>query len=148
MERQNGRPYGKTRPFVKSTFRAVVLRLIGSLLAANLGGCSMWTEISSGSVPGASDQAPALHPRPPIETNVEFETVAVEIEIPLRREVLKDWFDRTGAASFNKYLVGTAAVPGVARVEEIGGKWNRIGDRRRVVFADDNSSRRNHGSEA
>lgn len=78
--------------------------------------------------------------RPPVEHATSYESVTVETDLPVSLGAFSRWFTEIGASGFGSFMTGTSAVPGVVHSELLNGSWSKPGDRRRVVFADGNSS--------
>ena len=78
--------------------------------------------------------------RPELERSAEFEKISVETEIQAPLASVTTWFADRGAAAFGSFLTGTDNVPGVVSTESLSGGWSKPGDRRRVVFSDNNSA--------
>ncbi|MCS3497723.1 hypothetical protein M2189_003319 [Bradyrhizobium japonicum] len=79
-------------------------------------------------------------PRPELERSADFETVSVETDVQAPLASVTSWFANRGAAAFGTFLAGTDTVPGVVSTELLSGGWGKPGDRRRVVFSDNNSA--------
>lgn len=78
--------------------------------------------------------------RPELERSADFETVSVETDIQAPLASVANWFADRGAPGFGSFLTGTDAVPGVISTELLIGNWSKPGDRRRIVFSDNNSA--------
>lgn len=61
-----------------------------------------------------------------------------DIAVPLA--AFSKWFFSLAASDVDKFLAGTAAVPGVQDSEFLTGTWAKPGDRRQIVLADGNSA--------
>ncbi|WP_157783738.1 SRPBCC family protein [Bradyrhizobium liaoningense] len=77
--------------------------------------------------------------RPELELSADFEKISVETEIQAPLASVTTWFADRGAA-FGSFLTGTDSVPGVVSTESLSGAWSKPGDRRRVVFSDNNTA--------
>jgi hypothetical protein len=78
--------------------------------------------------------------RPELERSADFEKISVETEIQAPLASVTTWFADRGAAAFGSFLTGTDSVPGVVSTEPLSGAWSQPGDRRRVVFSDNNTA--------
>ena len=125
------RVYAMVRPSVLSICAVV------SLL---LGGCGT-PLVGANPVPSTSSLEYARDvARPELELNADFERINVETEIQAPVASVTTWFADRGAAAFGSFLTGTDSVPGVASTESLSGAWSKPGDRRRVVFSDNNTA--------
>jgi polyketide cyclase/dehydrase/lipid transport protein len=110
-------------------------------LAIGLASCgSRFVGIDSALTPEQRDQAERDARRPPIETNASYETVTVESELAVPLNRFLGWFTEIGASQFASFMTGTRTVPGAVRSDPLTGSWRKVGDRRRIVFADGNSA--------
>jgi hypothetical protein len=78
--------------------------------------------------------------RPTIERDASYETVTVESDLAVPLNRFPGWFTEIGAPQLPSFMTGTSAVSGVARSEALIGSWRKVGDRRRIVFADGKSA--------
>ncbi|WP_213775829.1 SRPBCC family protein [Bradyrhizobium sp. dw_78] len=109
-------------------------------LAIGLVGCgSRFVGIDPALAPEQRDQAQRDARRPPIETDTRYETVTVESDLAIPLDRFVNWFTTIGAPQFASFMTGTPAVSGAARSDPLIGSWRKVGDRRRVVFADGKS---------
>ncbi|MVT50740.1 hypothetical protein GPL17_09580 [Bradyrhizobium yuanmingense] len=113
---------------------------ICAIVSLALGGCGA-SLVGADPVPSAAslDQAHDVA-RPELERSADFEKVSVETEIQAPLAAVTTWFADRGAAAFGSFLTGTDNVPGVVSTELLSGGWSKPGDRRRVVFSDNNSA--------
>jgi len=120
--------------FSRSAFSiwAVVSLALGGCGAPLVGAAPMLAATSR-------DQARDV-PRPEPEHSADLETVSVELDVQAPLASVTNWFANRGAAAFGSFLAGTDTVPGVVSTELLSGGWSKPGDRRRVVFSDNNSA--------
>jgi hypothetical protein len=86
------------------------------------------------------DQAQRDARRPTIERDADYETVTVESDLAVPLNRVLGWFAEIGAPQFPSFMTGTPVVSGTARSESLIGSWRKVGDRRRIVFADGKSA--------
>jgi hypothetical protein len=93
------------------------------------------------------DQAQREARRPPAGPNESYETVIVELDIPIPVDQFSKWFSETGASEFSVFMTGSSALIPIhlignvlptdaTRSDALIGSWRNAGDRRRVVFPD------------
>jgi hypothetical protein len=123
-------------------------------LVIGLTACSPASVRSDSSLTVAQrDEAQREAGRPPAKPNEPYETVIVEMDLPVPFAKFSRWFAEKGKPEFSVFLNGkssyfplpslrspSAIEPGPVRNEALIGAWRNVGDRRRVVFADGSSA--------
>ncbi|MBH5384891.1 SRPBCC family protein [Bradyrhizobium diversitatis] len=114
--------------------------LICAVVSLVLSGCGT-PLVGADPVPSTSNLDHAREAaRPELERSADFEMISVETEIQAPLASVTTWFADRGAAAFGSFLTGTDSVPGVVSTESLSGAWSKPGDRRRVVFSDNNTA--------
>jgi hypothetical protein len=86
------------------------------------------------------DERQRAMPRPSLEAEDAYESVAREIDVPVPFTALSAWLQSSEIRGLQSFSVGTVRVARLERVEALTGTWSRVGDRRRAVFADGNTA--------
>lgn len=86
------------------------------------------------------DQQQRAMPRPAIEAQDAYETVASETDVPVPLAAFSAWFGQSEVRSLRAFAAGTTEVSRLEQVQDLAGTWSRGGDRRRAVFADGNTA--------
>jgi hypothetical protein len=126
-----------------------IAALAGLVIA--LAGCSSAPVGSDPSLTAAQrDQAQREARRPPAGPDESYQSVIVEYDLPVPFDQFSTWFAEKGAVELSVFMTGTSAVPPVGLVAQIHhdavrsdaliGSWRKVGDRRRLVFADGTSA--------
>lgn len=78
--------------------------------------------------------------RPALAAGADAPAVVAQADVAMPLAAFSRWFAEQGAPRFGAFLDGTATVAGVAHTDLLIGTWNKVGDRRRIVFVDGNSA--------
>lgn len=120
--------------------RIAALRVAVLAMASGLSACSAPVDADPTLPLAQLDEIQRAMARPSIDTDTSYETASVKIDISVPLATFRTWFTINGGPRPETYLIGTAAVPGVARAELLTASWQKTGDRRRLVMTDGHTS--------